>query len=93
MTAPESPVEVTRSRGSVAVTPTGSNRRKPEPYDVVAVCPGVVIDGHKYESVRLTIIAVSLDGTEIDATEWTGGPPIHLGAAEFRLVSPPRGQR
>lgn len=66
-------------------------RRMPAPYDVVAVCPGVVIDGHRYESVRLTVVAVSLDGREIDATEWTGGPAIHLGEAQFRLVSPPRG--
>lgn len=36
-------------------------------------------------------MAVSLDGTEVDATEWTGGPLIHLGRAQFRLVSPPRG--
>jgi hypothetical protein len=78
---------------AVATTPaaTAGHTRKPAPYDVVAVCAGVVIDGHRYESVRLTVTAVSLDGREIDATEWTGGPPIHLGEAQFRLVSPPRG--
>lgn len=65
--------------------------RMPVPYDVIAVCPNVVIDGHHYESVRLTVVAVSLDGHEVDATEWTGGKTIHLGEAQFRLVSPPRG--
>lgn len=65
--------------------------RMPAQYDVIAVCPGVVIDGHHYESVRLTISAVSLDGTEVDATVTTGGPLIHLLASQFRLVSPPRG--
>lgn len=86
MTIPESPAV------AVATTPaTAGPHRKPAPYDVVAVCAGVVIDGHRYESVRLTVTAVSVDGREIDATEWTGGPPIHLGEAQFRLVSPPRG--
>lgn len=66
-------------------------RRMPAPYDVIAVSPGVRIEGHNYESVRLTIIAVSLDGHEVDATEWTGGPLIHLSDSQFRLVSPPRG--
>ncbi len=66
-------------------------RRMPAPYDVIAVSPGVVINGHRYESVRLTVVAVSLDGHEVDATEWTGGPLIHLFDSQFRLVSPPRG--
>lgn len=66
-------------------------RRMPAPYDVIAVCPGVVIDGHDYASVRLTVSVVSLDGHEVDATEWTGGPLIHLTDSQFRLVSPPRG--
>ena len=70
---------------------TAPLRRRPAPYDVIAVCPGVVIDGHRYESVLLTISVVSLDGHEVDATEWTGGPLIHLTDAQFRLVSPPRG--
>lgn len=68
-----------------------SPNRKPVPYDVIAVCPGVVIKGHHYESVLLTISAVSLDGKEVDATVTTGGELIHLRASEFRLVSPPRG--
>ena len=66
-------------------------RRMPAPYDVIAVSPGVVIDGHRYESVRLTVVVVSLDGHEVDATEWTGGPLIHLTDSQFRLVSPWRG--
>jgi hypothetical protein len=63
----------------------------PAPYDVIAVCAGVVIDGHRYESVYLTVTAVSLDGSEVDATETTGAVPIHLLAGQFRLVSPQRG--
>ena len=66
-------------------------QRKPEPYDVIAVAPGVVIDGHHYESVRLTVMVVSLDGHEVDATEWTGGPLIHLSDSQFRVVSPQGG--
>lgn len=66
-------------------------RRMPAPYDVIAVCPGVVIDGHHYESLFLTVIAVSLDGHEVDATVVAGGTPIHLTDSQFRLVSPPRG--
>jgi hypothetical protein len=57
-------------------------QRRPAPFDVIAVAPGVVIDGHHYESVRLTVMVVSLDGHEVDATEWTGGPLIRLVAQE-----------
>lgn len=66
-------------------------RRMPAPYDVVQVKAGQVIDGRHLESVLLTISAVSLDGTEIDATETTGGRLIHLLMTQCRLVSPPRG--
>ena len=70
---------------------TAPLRRMPQPFDVVAVCPGFVVDGRHLESVRLTIVAVSVDGREVDATETTGGRPIHLCESEFRLVTPPRG--
>lgn len=66
-------------------------QRMAAPFDVVAVAAGVVIDGRHLESVRLTVAAVSGDGSEIDATEYTGGPLIHLLLSQFRLVSPPRG--
>jgi hypothetical protein len=68
-----------------------SPHRMPVQYDVIAVCPDVRIDGRDYTSVRLTVSTVSLDGSEVDATETTGGRLIHLLASQFRLVSPPRG--
>lgn len=67
--------------------------RMPVPYDVIAVCPDVKIDGRDYTSVRLTISTVNMDGSEVDATEYTGGRLIHLLRCQFRLVSPPRGVR
>lgn len=91
MTVPETPVEVTSRRGANTVTSTGNQRRMPVPYDVVAVCPGFVVDGRHLESVLLTVVTVSLDGHEVDATEVTGGSLFHLDDSQFRLVSPPRG--
>lgn len=65
--------------------------RKPVPYDVITVRPGGSADGRRMESVRLTVCAVSEDGTELDATEYTGGPLLHFLATAVLLVSPPRG--
>jgi hypothetical protein len=66
-------------------------QRKPVPYDVVQVAAGVLWQGRHLESVLLTVTDVAADGSEIDATEYTGGPLIHLLLSQFRLVSPPRG--
>ena len=65
--------------------------RRPVPYDVVQVNADQVIEGRHLESVLLTISAVSEDGSEIDATETTGGRLIHLLMSQCRLVTPPRG--
>lgn len=67
-------------------------QRKPQPYDVVQVRPGHdEVNGRHLESVRLTVYAVSEDGSELDATEYTGGPLFHFLASMVLLVSPPRG--
>jgi len=66
-------------------------QRKAAPFDIVTVRPGVVVGGRHLESVRLTVYAVSDDGSELDATEYTGGPLFHFLASMVQLVSPPRG--
>lgn len=66
-------------------------RRMPAPYDPIRVAAGFRWQGRDLSSVLLTVAVVSLDGHEVDATEWTGGPLIHLTDSQFRLVSPPRG--
>jgi hypothetical protein len=68
--------------------PTLLPRRRVQSYDVIQVRAGVVVEGRRLESVRLTVTAVTPDGC--DATEWTGGPTIHLPASAFRIVTPPR---
>lgn len=68
-------------------------QRKPHPYDVVAVAAEFIWQGRHLASVLLTVTDVNEDGSEIDATEWTGGPVIHLPMSVARLVSPPRGSR
>jgi hypothetical protein len=65
--------------------------RVPAPYDVVKVRPGHPISGRDLTSVLLTVSAVSVDGSELDATEYTGGPLLHFLASAVVLVSPPRG--
>lgn len=68
-----------------------TNVRRPVPYDVVQVRPGHNTSDRDLSSVRLTVHAVSDDGSELDATEYTGGPLLHFAASSVLLVSPPRG--
>jgi hypothetical protein len=66
-------------------------RRRVEAFDVIQVRAGVTVGDRRLESVFLTVTAVTPDGAECDATEWTGGPTIHLPTSAFRIVTPPRG--
>lgn len=66
-------------------------QRMPQRFDVVQVRPGHTFGGRDLTSVRLTVSAVSDDGSELDATEYTGGPLFHFLASAVLLVSPPRG--
>jgi hypothetical protein len=68
---------------------TAAPRRCVQAFDVIQPVPGTVHEGRHLESVRLTVFRVTDDGC--DATEWTGGPVIHLPARAFRIVTPPRG--
>lgn len=87
MTLPELPAVAALTAPAVAA---GTNRM-PAPFDVVQVRPGHPVAGRDLTSVRLTVHAVSVDGSELDATEWTGGPLLHFLASAVVLVSPPRG--
>lgn len=70
---------------------TAPLRRMPAPYDVIRVRPGHPINGHDYSGALLTVASVSDDGSELDATWWTGGPLLHFLASWVSPVSPPRG--
>jgi hypothetical protein len=55
------------------------------PGDVVKVHPDVVHNGHRLGGLLLTVVAVH-HTVELEATQWTGGTPIHLNAADVDLA-------
>jgi hypothetical protein len=64
--------------------------RPPHAGDVLRVHPGVLVEGRDLGGIHLTVKATteSAAAAEFDATEVTGGRPIHLLASDVDLVYP-----
>lgn len=52
--------------------------------DIVHVHPDVNVDGRNLGGMRLTVHANT--GTQLDLTEWTGGPHIFLAPQDVDLI-------